>query len=121
MKLSAIAAAVAILGSTMCATGVAATAAQSAQVQQLEATAKSAQAAIAASPQETKAMQSAIAAQSASAARTILLRHGFTAEQLADGVIVFSHAMLPKKVKPHEFYYLEIDHSPFKMSVHELP
>ena len=120
MKLSAIVLSALAFGGAVSFLGTAA-GAQNASVAQLEATAHSAQAAIQTSPQDYKAMQSAIAMQSASAARTVLEKHGFTAQQLQGGVIVFSHAILPKKVQPHQYYYMEIDHSPFKISVHALP
>jgi hypothetical protein len=124
MKLSAIVAAALIAGSALGMTGapaVAMSAAHMAEVQQMQATAQTAQAAILASPTELKAMQTAIAMQSAGQARTILLRHGFTVPQMQVGIIVFSHSMLPKKVQPGQYFYIEIDHKPFKISVHALP
>lgn len=87
----------------------------------MEATAKTAQAAIVASPDDMKAMQSAIAAQSSKQAAAVLLRHGFTMAQLNHGIIIFKHAMLPTRVQSGQFFYIEIDHSPFKISVHGLP
>ncbi len=124
MKLSAIVAAAVIAGSALGMTGaraVAMSAAHMTEVQQMEATAKTAQAAIMASPTEMKAMQTAIAMQSGGQARTILLRHGFTVPQMQVAIIMFSHGMLPKKVQPGQYFYIEIDHSPFKISVHGLP
>ncbi len=124
MKLSAIVAAAVIAGSALGFTGakaVAMTSAQMTEMQQLTVTAHTAQAAIQASPTDYKAMQTAIAMHSASSARTVLMKHGFTAAQLEAGLIMFSHAMLPKKVQPHQFYYMEIDPQPFKLSVHALP
>jgi hypothetical protein len=100
---------------------VAMTTAQSTEVAQLQATAHTAQAAIAANAQDMKAMQMAIDMRSVSQAKTVLEKHGFTAAQLEQGVIVFSHAILPKKVQAHQFYYMEIDPKPFKISVHGLP
>lgn len=124
MKLSAIVASALIAGSTIGLTGasaVAMSAAHMTELQQLEMQAHTAQAAIQASPQDYKAMQDAIAMRSASQARTVLMKHGFTADQLQAGIIMFSHAILPKKVQPHQFYYMEIDPKPFKLSVHGLP
>ena len=124
MKLSAIVAAALIAGCALGVTGaraVAMSAAHMTEVQQMEATAKTAQAAILASPTEMKAMQMAIAMQSGGQARTILLRHGFTVPQMQVAIIVFSHGMLPKKVQSGQFFYIEIDNKPFKISVHGLP
>lgn len=123
MKLSVIAAAL-ILGSAVAASGapaVAMTAAQTTEVAQLQATAHTAQAAIQANANDMKAMQMAIDMRSVSQAKVVLEKHGFTSAQLDQGVIVFSHAILPKKVQPHQFYYMEIDPKPFKISVHGLP
>jgi len=124
MKLSAIVAAAVIAGGALGFTGAnaaAMTSAQMTEMQQIAVTAHTAQAAIQASPTDYKAMQEAIAMRSASMARTVLMKHGFTAAQLDGGVLMFSHAMLPKKVQPHQFYYMEIDPKPFKISVHPLP
>jgi hypothetical protein len=100
---------------------IAMTATESTEVAQLQATAHTAQAAIAANAQDMKAMQMAIDMRSVSQAKVVLEKHGFTAAQLDQGVIVFSHALLPKKVKQGQFYYMEIDPKPFKISVHGLP
>ena len=116
MKLSAIVAAAVIAAGSLGATAVAMT-----SVDHLSMMAHSAQVAIQASPQDSKAMQNAIAMRSASAAGAVLMKHGFTADQLHDGVIVFSHALLPRKAQPHQYYYMEIDPSPFKITVHALP
>lgn len=124
MKLPAIVAAAVIAAGTLGFSGaraVAMSAAQSAEIPQLQMMAHTAQTAIQASPQDYKAMQNAIAMRSAGSARAVLMRHGFTAGQLEGGVIMFSHAILPKKVQPHQYYYMEIDPKPFKLSVHALP
>ena len=124
MRLSAIVAAAVVAAATFGFSGAKAaamTSAQMTEMQQIAATTHTAQAAIQASPTDYKAMQEAIAMRSASMARTVLMKHGFTAAQLEGGVIMFSHAILPKKVQPHQFYYMEIDPKPFKLSVHPLP
>ena len=124
MKLSAIVAAAFIAGCALGVTGaraVAMSAAHMTEVQQMQATAKTAQAAILASPTEMKAMQMAIAMQSGGQVRTILLRHGFTVPQMQIAIIIFSHGILPKKVQSGQFFYIEIDNKPFKLSVHGLP
>ena len=125
MKLSVVFAFALVLGTAVGASTLPAvaamTATQSSEVAQMQATAKTAQAAIVASPDDMKAMQSAIAAQSSKQAAAVLLRHGFTADQLNHGLIVFKAAMLPSRVRSGQFFYIEIDHSPFKISVHGLP
>ena len=124
MKLSAIVAAALIASCALGVTGaraVAMSAAHMTEVQQMQATAKTAQAAILASPTEMKAMQTAIAMQSGGQVRTILLRHGFTVPQMQVAIIIFSHGILPKKVQSGQFFYIEIDNKPFKISVHGLP
>lgn len=123
MKLSVLAAAL-TFGCAVASTGasvLAMTAAQMTEVTQLQATAHTAQAAIQANANDMKAMQMAIDMRSVSQAKVVLEKHGFTSTQLEQGVIVFSHAILPKKVQPHQFYYMEIDPKPFKISVHGLP
>jgi hypothetical protein len=94
---------------------------QEAALQHLQATAATAQAAIQASPQDLKLMVSAIKAQSVSQSRAVLLRHGFTEQQLEGGVTVFSHGLLPKKVKQGQFYYFHLGYSPLKIEVEGLP
>ena len=94
---------------------------QAAELQHLQATAATAQAAIQASPQEMKLMVSAIKAQSVSQSRAVLLRHGFTTAQLEGGVMVFSHGLLPKKVKQGQVYYFHLGYSPLKIEVEGLP
>jgi len=123
MKVSAVLASAFLCGSVLAgtATALAMTAAQTTAVAQYETMAQTAQAAIAANPKDMSAMQSAMAMRSVSQARVVLEKHGFTATQLEQGVIVFSHQILPKKVQPHQFYYMEIDPKPFKISVHALP
>jgi hypothetical protein len=124
MKLSAIIMSLLIVGSALAAgTATAATmsASQAAELQHLQTTAASAQAAIQASPQDLKLMVSAIKAQSVGQSRAVLLRHGFTAQELEGGVTVFSHGLLPKKVKPSQFYYFQLGYSPLKIQVHGLP
>ncbi len=124
MKVCAIVFSLLIVGSGL-ATGAAKattmSGSQEAQVQHLQATAATAQAAIAASPQEMKLMVSAIKEQSVSQSRAVLLRHGFTEQQLEGGVMVFSHGLLPKKVKQGQFYYFHLGYSPLKIEVEGLP
>jgi hypothetical protein len=124
MKVTAILASLVVFGSALGA-GTTASAqmssSQTAALEQVQATAKSAWATIQSSPQELKLMTTAIKMQSVSQSRAILLRHGFTAQVLQEGVIVFSHAVLPKKVRNSEFYYLLLSYSPFKITAHGLP
>ncbi|MGA8534131.1 MAG: hypothetical protein WB615_08495 [Candidatus Tumulicola sp.] len=124
MKVSAILVALLVVGSALAAgtaTASAMSTSQASQLAQLEATAKSAQAAIEASPTDLKAMVSAIKMRSVAQARSILVRHGFTAAQLEGGIMVFSHALLPKQVKPSQYYYFELANSPLKIEVLGLP
>ncbi|MBV8118149.1 MAG: hypothetical protein JOZ01_09230, partial [Candidatus Eremiobacteraeota bacterium] len=102
-----------ILGSMLAGNAAAATmSSHAAELAQLQATAKSAQAAIAASPSEYKTMVSAIKMQSVSQSRAVLVRHGFTMQQLEGGVTVFSHQLLPKQVKSGQYYYFHLGYSP---------
>jgi len=94
---------------------------QAAELHRLQSTAATAQAAIEASPQDLKLMVSAIKAQSVSQSRAVLLRHGFTTQQLEGGVMIFSHGLLPKKVKQGQFYYFQLGYGPLKIEVHGLP
>jgi hypothetical protein len=124
MKAPAVLAVLLLFGGALAvntATVSAMTATQMSEVQHLQATAKAAQTAIQSSSQDLKAITGAIQVRDVVQARAILLKHGFTATQLESGVMVFSHQLLPAKIKPSEFYYFLLGNSPLKIEVHALP